>query len=294
MDRELRGRCKKSTEVALLCLFLPLFASGCQTSSFSRIINEPAPLPLELRARFGKVGVVPDALAADPRLSRPLNKSDAMVLITDRTYRNIDRTLDPEKGSTVFFEMFFAAPFSAAVGLLGGLTSGVSEQDLKHAEAAIRKAIREEPLERGLQAHIYALAGEQRRTNLVALQPAEISALKSQNSTNLNYQILTGSGVDSVLLVRMVDHRFETRDAVNPRIAFAVEANIAVVRVADGQELTRSAMSYRSPKRTLTNWAAHDAKALRAELETARNLFAEMILNQYFGERRSISLQGAE
>jgi hypothetical protein len=271
-----------------LCSIAILLVTGCQTAdrNFSRIINEPAPLPDDLRAAFGKVGVVPDALPLDPRLSRPLNKPDAMVLISERTYRNIDRTLDPEKGSTVFFEMFFAAPFSAAVGLLGGLASGVTEHDLQKAEAAIRKVIREEPLERGLQGNIYALAGEQRRTNLVALHPDQIAALRTSNSSNLNYRVLATTGVDSVLLVRMVDHRFETRDAVNPKIAFAVEANVALVRVADGQELTRSALSYRSPNRTLTNWAAHDAKALRVELETARNLFAEVILDQYFGDRK--------
>src|SRR4051812_30705941 len=199
--------------VLSLCIFVLSVASGCQTSSrnFSRIINEPAPLPEALRASFGKVGVIPDAAPPDPRWSRPMNKPEAMALIAERTFKNIDRanhweTMDLEEMPTaLLFDVFCAAPFSLSVGILGGLASGTSEHDLRQAEAAIRKAIREEPLERGLQAKIHAKAGAQRLTNLIAIQETEISALK--NSTNLNYQVLAAHGIDSVLLVQMLDHR---------------------------------------------------------------------------------------
>jgi hypothetical protein len=97
--------------------------------------------------------------------------------------------------------------------------------------------------------------------------------------------MLAGMGVDSVLLVRMANHRFEAPEGINPQMAFAVEANIYVIRVTDGELIASSTLDYRSRSRTFTKWARRDAKRLRSELRSARRLFAEVLLDQYFGER---------
>src|SRR5258705_4380388 len=111
--------CRQSpVGVLSLCIFVLLLASGCQTQSrnFSRIVNEPAPLPAGLRASFGKVGVVPDAVMPDPRWSRPMNKLEAMEVIAERTFKNTKPSLDSpnifepkELLGTAFFDGFYVA-----------------------------------------------------------------------------------------------------------------------------------------------------------------------------------------
>ena len=112
-------------------------------------------------------------------------------------------------------------------------------------------------MERGIQAKIHALAGEQRRRNLVPIVEMETAGLKSLNPTNAAFQVLAASGADSVLLVRMVDHRFQSDEGIQPSMPFAVEAEIAVIRVVDGKILAKSALAYRSQERSFIEWGAH-------------------------------------
>src|SRR3954468_16603851 len=114
MERQLACCCKGPLVILSVYAFVVLLASGCQTQSrnFSRIVNEPAPLPEGLRASFGKVGVVPDAVLPDPRWSRPMNKPEAMGLIAETTFKNINQgmkweTMDPRAYPTaLLFDVF--------------------------------------------------------------------------------------------------------------------------------------------------------------------------------------------
>jgi hypothetical protein len=267
-----------------LLFSLLLLAMGCQTPNcnFSRIINEPAPLPEAMRASFGKVGVLPESVVPEPDLPKPMGTAETMGLVAVGTLVGFHKTVNPKDDPRgIPFELIYGPPLAITAGILGGLFVGVPEHQQRAAENAIRSAIREEPLERGLQARIHGLAGEQRRKNLLPLDESATAELKDHSPTN--FQALASSGLDSVLLVRMVHHRFEAPEGINPEMAFAVEANIKLIRVTDGQVLTKSQLAYRSQRRSFVDWGLHDAKRLRSELETARNLFAEIILEQYFG-----------
>jgi len=271
-------------------MFVPVVALiGCQIdrTNFSRVVNEPAPLPPTLRASFGTVGVLPDDMIPNPRLLFPQKKGEAMVTIATATYRYLDKTVEPasdklrDKGAKILFDAIVAG----VAGVFAGILTGIPEEDLKKGEAALRRAIQEEPLERGLQAQVYDLAGDDRRMNLVPIPEAQAGLLKSENPSVRNYRMLAGVGIDSVLLVRMANHRFEACDGINPEMAFAVEADVYVIRVVDGEVIAASSLDYRSRSRTFNKWARRDAKRLRSELKSARRMFAEVILDQYFGER---------
>jgi len=270
-------------------LALLVVLAGCQTAgtNFSRVINEPAPLSAEVRASFGTVGVLPDYVLADPRLEFPQNKGQAMGTIAAATFNYLDKTVEPasdklrDEGAKIMFDAIVAS----VAGVFGGLLAGIPEPELKKGEAALRAAIQQEPIERGLQAKVYEMAGEARRMNLIPVPAAYAALLKSENPTNRNYRMLAGTGVDSVLLVRMAKHRFEAAEGINPAMVFAVEANMYVIRVADGELIACSSLDYRSRSRTFTHWARRDAKRLRSELRHARDVFTELLLDYYFGER---------
>ena len=263
--------------------------AGCRTSgtNFSRVINESAPLPVEVRASFGKVGVLPDDVLPEPRLLLPQNNGQAIGTIAAATFRYLDKNAEPasSKPSDVAGKILFDAFVAGVAGVLGGLVTGIPESELKRGEAALRTAIQGEPLERGLQAQVYDLAGEERRLNLIPIPSAYAAMLKSENPNIRNYRMLEGVGVDSVLLVRMVRHRFEAREGINPLMTFAVEANTYVIRGGDGEVVASQSLDYRSRSRTFRQWATHDGKRLRSELRSARRLFAEILLDYYFGER---------
>ena len=56
-------------------------------------------------------------------------------------------------------------------------------------------------------------------------------------------------------------------DGVDPRLALDVEAQAALVRVRDHQQIYSFPIHYRSKPQKFTAWAAHDARLFREEIE---------------------------
>ena len=80
---------------------------------------------------------------------------------------------------------------------------------------------------------------------------------------------------------------------IKPPLALRVQAQVTLVRARDGQELYSWSVRYCSTERKFKDWAAHDAKLFRQELDQCYRQMAaglaERLVNDnvVYGKERS-------
>ena len=89
---------------------------------------------------------------------------------------------------------------------------------------------------------------------------------------------LLSQGADTALEIHVENARLAGKEGINPKMALCVEASATLLRSRDGQRLYSCPVQYRSQGRQFTEWAAHDAKLFREELQKCyRDLSASMV-----------------
>jgi hypothetical protein len=89
---------------------------------------------------------------------------------------------------------------------------------------------------------------------------------------------LLSQGADTALEIHVQDARLAGKEGINPKLALCVEARATLLRSRDGQQLYSCPVQYRSQGRHFTEWAAHDARLFREELQKCyRDLSASMV-----------------
>jgi hypothetical protein len=301
-------------------------ASGCASSAgnFSRIVNEPAPLPADLRASFGRMGVLPDDVPPELVIEYPSTRSEVMMSRMGQTFNALEKSRwestsqrqpsgpppKPAKpaqpgiqsqpkssaasgsksaGDTLGNEfddlaggLLFDMLAAGMTGVVDAMIEGVSEKELEHGETTLRRALLDDPLQPGIQRCLFQDAAGLRLDNLVPLPDSELTGLGHDAGTN-GLQVLAGRGIDSVLLVRIINQQFSLHGHFDPPMFFTAEADVRVVRVSDGAVLHFGTLIYRSDERQFGEWGAHNARSFRAEMKTAQKMFAEALLEQLCG-----------
>jgi hypothetical protein len=290
----------------LVAMLFAFVSAGCRTSepNFSRIINEPAPLPSAVRDKFGVLGLLPlDTLSA-AELSRPANRLEAIVPVGGKAFGRVrdstrweesdgerfnHRTGEYETHPRVIEKEFnqevaslaFSSLAAGLVGVVGGLFAGVPEAEIQRSEASLRLALAERPLEAGVHEQMVKLV-RRHATNHVVLSSADAALLNLASATNRNLAALAGRGLDSVLWVRVDYQRFDHAKGVNPPMTFASGVSLQVLRVSDGALLHTSFLDYRGRRKKFTEWAAQDAKSFRAELSRASQFLGAAAVEKLF------------
>ena len=272
----------RNLSVALLVAF----AGGCQIddSNFSRIINEPAPLAGSLRETFGITALMPAELTPQFGFQYPQGRAEAGGTAALGTFNAMERATRPEDfdPGTEVARILFSAIISGAAGIFSSLFVGVPESEMRQAEAALKKALQDDPLEPGIIARLQEVALQRNCRRLVPLPEGFETELKAQGATRINYRTLKAAGIDSVLLIRVLSQHFGVAEGINPPMGYAAIADVVVIRTSDGTVLHSGYLDYRSRKHTFTEWAAKDARRFRGESRRAQKIVANAILDQLF------------
>ncbi len=269
----LRQLCSRRSFLSATLLVVMLsFCSGCRTheGNFSRIINEPAPVPGKVRASFGRVGILLTGDNPDFGFKRPATPSEAVVPIMDKTFAPIDRSANDAS------ILAFGLIVSGVVGVVGSYVVGVPESEIKDAESSLRKPLIEAPLETQIQNRVVQIAARRKIP-----QPGSVTVKNiSRRPTGEELRAISVLGLDSLLVIRVFQQRFEELHGLNPPMTFAVTVDVEVLRVSDGVRLHRGELEYRGRKLKFTEWAEHRAKPFRSEMERVTRTTAAVIVDQ--------------
>lgn len=258
--------------LSLLLIIFAVASSGCRTheGNFSRIINEPAPVPENVRASFGRVGVLLTSDNPKFGFQRPATPSESILPVMDKTFAPFDRASNDAS------VLAFGLIVSGFVGVVGSYVVGVPEAEIKEAEAALRKALLDAPLEPQIQNRVVQIAARRKIP-----QPSSVMVKNiSRRPTGEDLRALSALGLDSLLVIRIFEQRFEEVRGLNPPMTFAVTADVEVWRVSDGARLHRGELEYRGRKLKFTEWAEHRAKPFREEMERVTRTSAAVIVDQ--------------
>lgn len=246
-------------------------AAGCSSpvGNFSRIVNEPAPLPADLRASFGTVGLLPGSFTPEQFFDYP------EAAVRDTSHDN--------DGDWSFGDKLVIISGDLLIELLAPGEFGPRYEVLEGAPGkSLTEALRQNPMQKGVQTCLCELALQLKSHKLFAIPESQLSGLYVQGETNRSPRSLAGKGMDSVLLVRIVRQRFTLLGRVNLNMIFSADADVRLIRVADGSMLYAGILTFESGKRAFSEWGRDDASLLRSEMKLAQKLFAEAVMEQLF------------
>lgn len=309
-------------------------------TNFSRILNEPAPLPEPVRTSFGVVGLLPSEESSSFVFEYPARRAEIIATRSAQTFewlaessrhegdsehfptastpnekrnqthsspghtspgsaphttsQSNSNSKEPHDSNPSFGaelgqeagEFLVGLMAGSAISLLDGfleaIFTGVSRAEIKKNEATVRRALRENPLQQGIHSSLCQIAAKSKSDRLVLVPQAAVAHLQSSSATNLDHGSPSAPAVDSLLAVRVSTQGFSPASSLNRSLYFIAQAQVRVIRISDGKVLHFSHLDYQSRERTFTDWGAHNAKYLRAEIQKAEQTFAETCLEQLF------------
>lgn len=272
-----------------------LLFAGCRSThrgEFPRIINEPAPLPEALRREFGVIGVLPVAMATNVHWNRPADGSEAFGTVAGKTWSKLmdsaefSGSFDKDDLASDAATIGLVTLISLTAGTASALAFGTSDTEFQRCDARLRKALTEEPIDRGIQKHLEKLVLQRGSTDMQLLPDSALGQIVLRGDKP-DFSAFSAAGIDSIMDIRVSELCFEVRNGLNPELAFAPEITISLHHVSDGTVRHTSALSYRGKRRSFGDWADRDAKSFRSDMKNAERLFARMLVDQYFASRQA-------
>ena len=199
-------------------------------------------------------------------------------------------------GLGVYVGMAFT-PVGMTAGAIYGAGAGESARKLQPALMVVTNAMNELQVQEGIQRHLFLLVREKSLQPLTVLTnsfPAE-SAFRvpslmdayaplpfslAPRQPEIECASSGNDAVDTLLLIRVVNHGLSGRHGYNSTVALNVALRVTLVRVADRAQLSGFYAQYDGPSRHFIDWAAHDAQPFREEWQRALQSLADQIVAQ--------------
>ena len=243
-------------------------------------------------ADTGTLGIYSTSNVAHVEIQRPLTRDEA----TSDALSDVDYMFD---GLNQHPNMLVALPASAVATPISlwkqgaALVCGLSPRTIQEADAKLSKVANEtKPHEAVAFQVAQQLAPQTSQPVMLVRQPlppgAEEDAALMHFVSHGTLASLTGGqtaggyllsqGADTALEIHVENAMLTGNEGINPKLALCVEARATLLRSRDGQQLYSCPVQYRSQGRRFAEWAAHDAKPFREELqECYRDLAAAMV-----------------
>jgi hypothetical protein len=243
-------------------------------------------------ADTGTLGIYSTGTVAHVMIQRPLTRDQAGSEALDDMRHEFDGLMEHPN-------MLVALPAAAVATPISlwkqgaALVRGLSPRKLREAEAQLSQAANETRPHQELAVQVaQQLAPQTSQPVMLVRQPlppgAEEDAELMQYIAHGTLASLTGGqtaggyllsqGADTALEIHVENAMLAGKEGINPKLALCVEARATLLRSRDGQQLYSCPVQYRSQGRHFTEWAAHDARLFREELQKCyRDLSASMV-----------------
>ena len=261
--------------VAWLTLTLLLEQAGCAT--ISRPL--PSPLPPEMRAHLGKVGVVSGRFVPTTVVERP-----AAGKVRGAAKGAVGGALGAAAMGAAAFSrgscsgdacgfvavvmlgvLIGAATVGVVTGAIVGAVTTESAVKAREAEIALQYAFAELKIQETLRNRLVIIARDEAQFDL---RPVADPG-PTDPDVDVDYRPLAAQGLDTILEVSMTRLGLVGDRSGNPPLALSMTTRIRVIRSEDGAELYRQELHHRKGSRKFVDWAANDARAFREAMDAA-------------------------
>lgn len=186
-------------------------------------------------------------------------------------------------------------PVMMVTNTVEGAVKGVPIADMRSSAASLKNAAGEADLSGRFAERVTSEAQRRVGEGRVRLAPGGLAA-----SGHQRYAGLAAEGIDTVLEVRLERFRLaraasgsalsgygpsliSVEKLIDAPLTFTVEAQVRVLRAADGTVLYKTSYSHRAGHQKFTEWGREDAAQFRVERDRALASIADDIAGEIFG-----------
>ena len=249
----------------------------------------PTPLPPEVQARLGRVGVVSGRFVPATQVQRPpagrLRGAAAGaaggalggVAVVGPAFVYVRCSGDGCGLAAVVLLgiLVGAATIGAVTGAVSGAVSAESAPKAREAEVALRFALAELRIQEALRDRLVTIARDEAGLDLTPVAtpgPAD-------PDEDVDYRPLAAHGLDTILETSVTRLGLIGDRGGNLPLSLSLTTRIRVIRSEDGAELYRQELRRRKGSRRFVDWAANDARAFREEMDAAYTDLAREIVS---------------
>lgn len=167
------------------------------------------------------------------------------------------------------------APVGALVGGMYGIVKAKSAAESNKRTPARKRPLARVDVQEMLRSRTLQVARDRLSRDLVSI----VDKGPAWPGENVDYRSLVGEGVDTVLEIGVSKVSLVGDQGIDAPLALLVTARITHIQTLDGARLHAYDTEYRSGARSLAEWAAHDARPLRQELDHAILSFADDVID---------------
>jgi hypothetical protein len=261
--------------VAWLTLMLLLLQGGC--APISRPL--PSPLPLEVRAELGKVGVVSGRFVPATVVERPVAGkvreaakgaaggalAGAALVAGGFVHGGCSGDACGFVAVVMLGVLIGAATVGAVTGAVIGAVTTESVVKAREAEVALQYAFAELKIQETFRDRLVTIARDEARLDLIPVTDPS----PTDPDVDVDYRPLVAQGLNTILEVSVTRLGLIGDRSGNPPLTLSMTTRVRVIRSGDGAELYRQELHHQKGSRKFVEWAAHDAQAFRRALDAA-------------------------
>jgi hypothetical protein len=229
----------------------------------------------------GNLDVYPAPALTYISLQKPLTRDEAV----SEAMSEVDWSLDGLQNSRNLAVQLSACVAAIPMSLWKqtvAMVEGVSQKQIQSAEEQLAAAARgtHPQLEMAnlVAGHLNSLTSQQ--PVLLARNPAPAGTPGGSTRSGTATSAFVRQGDDTALEVRVRSAGLRGERGVNPSLALCVEAEATVFRASDGAKVFSCPVHYRGEERKFTQWAAHDARLFRRELQQCYRQVSNAIVDR--------------
>jgi hypothetical protein len=274
--------------IMLLSIVIFLGQSGCA--------HMPKPPSEEMRAHFGKIGIV--SASSNPKIQFHPEFAKGRLsgagigfsagLGSGILYGGlVGAAASAPSGGWV--APYVVAGGAAIGGVIGGVYGGIKgavnavpKGEAQKIEAAVKNAFDGIIIQKTMAAGVFKNSLELPNYVFVSLEEDD-----STISTISNFRPLKEKGIDTVLELNVKAGGFKEGRGENPLIAFFMKVHTRLIRTMDGKEIYSREFEYESSKHDSADWFDTDARLLRDEIDHCFKELPRRIVEELFGKKPS-------
>ena len=275
--------------IVILLSILMLFGPwGCA--------HGPKPVSEEMRAQFGKIGIVSAPSTPEiqfyPEFAKGrflgASKGASMGSSAGALY---GLSFIPPTGSCHGEACLAVAILAGTLATIGAVVGGVSggvtgaanavpKEEAQRIEDTVKNAFDGIIIQKAMAASVFKNSLELPDYNFILSGQDDFII-----STPYDFDLLRAIGIDTVLEMNVKGTGFKEGRGKNPLIAFFMKVQTSLIRTKDGKEIYSREFEYKSLRHPSSDWIDMDARLTREEIDHCFNEFPKQIAEELFGKR---------